>query len=173
MKKIYPYILPAIALLIVIFLAYRWYSQRTERKSDISQFGDNVEVEELSEEEKQQIVEGTQDMNTVQLNTEKEDVFGEVRYDIKDDKVLVNVNANLPELNQGSYQVWFTNMESDEDKTKAFKLEYSKAGYIGNGSVSSLVLPFKVIVSQEYTDDNNIEEVIFTGEIIQPEDTQE
>lgn len=147
MKKIYPYIFPAIALILVIFLTWRWYRLRTQRGGEITPLAEGVEIENLSQEEMDKILKGTNDFNTANL-AGNNDYTGQVRYEIKDGRVIFTVNAYLPVLEEGAYQVWVKSANS-EKISKAFILEYEKAGYIGSASVAAENLPLEIIISKE------------------------
>lgn len=162
LKQYYPFIVPTISLLLVLFLAFRWYNLRTQRDSeaDITQ----VEIESLTQEELQ-IVQGTEDVNTVELEPEPEEpALGQVRYRLEDDRVLVTVSADLPELKESYYQVWFASQEKQPQQ--AFRLELTKAGYLGSASISKDELPLEVIVTdQSNTDENEVGRQLLRGEI--------
>ena len=122
MEKFAPYIFPTIALLIVVFLTFRWYNMRTQRDGEIGQFAEGVEIENLSESELDGVLKGTDDMKSVKMINNGE-VDGGIRYEIKNGRVLFTVNSQLPELADGSYQVWLKSVEKD-DYRKAFVLRW-------------------------------------------------
>lgn len=165
MKKVLPFVFPVAALLLVAFLAFRWYGQRTERTGEISEFGEGIEIEELSSSELDSVVKGTGDYKTVELEG-GEDVLGGIRYEIADGKVRFSVSASLPELEEGQYQVWLKAMDSDAMR-KAFTLEYAKGGFMGSAAISEETLPFEVLVSREMSDDDTLENVVLRGVITQ------
>ncbi len=144
LKQYYPFIIPTISLLLVLFLAFRWYNTRTQRDvADITQ----VEIEDLTQEELQ-IVQGTQDVSTVELESEpQEPAVGQVRFKSEGDRVLLTVSADLPELENSYYQVWLS--AQDLQPQPAFRLERSKAGYLGSASISKDQLPLEVIVTDQ------------------------
>lgn len=164
MKKLYPYIFPAIALAFLLFLSYRWYSLRTQRDSSITPFEEGVAVESLSQDDAQQILRGVGDLKTVELTGSQPTANGEVRYEIKDGRVRFSVQADLPVLKAGIYQVWLKEVGTDAKK-KAFTLEYGKAGYIGTASVAESSLPFEVVVTKEAQDASDMGEVMLSGRI--------
>lgn len=173
MKKILPFVFPVAALLIVLFLAFRWYGQRTERSGDISPFGEGVEIEELTEAEREEIMRGTGDFTTVNLSAgEGQTANGRVRYEVKESKVTFSVNADLPELEVGSYQVWLKSIDADAMQ-RAFILTVGKGGYFGTAAVSTELLPFEVVVTRELNDDNTPEQVILRGTVTKPGETVE
>ncbi|MGD9129874.1 MAG: hypothetical protein PVJ09_05300 [Candidatus Woesebacteria bacterium] len=159
MKKLYPYIFPALALLLVLFLAFRWYKLQTNRNSAISPFGEGVEIENLSETEIESVLKGADDYQSVDLVGQK-DLAGQVRYEIKDGRVYFTVVASLPAAEDAIYQVWLKDLASDK-KQKAFTLEYGKAGYFGSAAVPEDALPFEVVVTKEKNAaDDEMEEVL-------------
>lgn len=161
MKKYYPYVFPALALLVVGVLAFRWYNMRTQRDGQITTFGEGVEIENLSESDADRILRGVGDYKTATLSGEGE-TQGQVRYEIKDDKVNFSVIADLPALEAGNYQVWLQDADG-LSKSKAFVLEVGKGGFMGSGSLDAEKMPFEVVVSVEKTDDSEMEEVVLKG----------
>ncbi|NCN45379.1 MAG: hypothetical protein COU63_01495 [Candidatus Pacebacteria bacterium CG10_big_fil_rev_8_21_14_0_10_36_11] len=167
MKKFYPYIFPAAALLFVFFLLFRWYNLRTQREGMTSLLSDGVKIENLEPAEATGFLKGTKDFKTENLEGAGADL-GEVRYEVKDGKVSFTVSAVLPKLSTGKYQVWLKETDS-EGKRKAMVLEYSKGGYVGSASISSSTLPFEIIVSKEMNDDAQLEEILLKGMISEQE----
>lgn len=165
LKKYYPFIVPAIALILVIFLAFRWYNLRTQRQDMANE---DIQIETLTEEEEREIVQGTEDVSTVPLESEVEEpIRGQVRYRVQDDRVLVNVSADLPQ-EEGVYQVWVKPEDAEEPRA-AFELTMNKGGYTGSGSLSADLLPLEVIVSQEMSpEDVTLETALLRG-TIEPE----
>jgi hypothetical protein len=162
MKKIYPYIFPGIALFLVLLLAFRWYNLRTKRDGQISQFGEGVEIENLSEQEVESVLKGAEDVKSVNMISEQ-GYTGDIRYEIKDGKIYFSVTANLPELTEGNYQVWLSSVEGDAYK-KAFGLEEGKAGYVGSAALLEENLPFEIVISKEMNYlDEVIEETLLKG----------
>lgn len=159
MKRIYPYIFPAVALLFVLFLLFRWYSLRTQREGMTSLLNEDVMIEELSDGN---MMMGVDDYDTVELTGDDPTYLGEVRYEIADDQLLFSVSTSLPAPANGHYQVW---LRQDDAQRKAFKLEYAKGGYMGSASIDASTLPLEVVVSQELFDDNLLETVLLTGMI--------
>ncbi|KUK79421.1 MAG: hypothetical protein XD95_0405 [Microgenomates bacterium 39_7] len=158
LKQYYPFIIPTISLLLVLFLAFRWYNTRTQRdmNADITQ----VEIEDLTQEELQ-IVQGTQDVSTVDLEPETQELaVGQVRYKSEGDKILLTVSADLPELEGSYYQVWLS--ADGLQPQPAFRLERSKAGYLGSASISKDQLPLEVIV----TDQTGVTELVMGKQLL-------
>lgn len=162
MKKYIPFLFPAIALLIVLFLGYRWYTAQTV-KPDGRITDDAIEVEQLSSEEVRNLQNGSKDLPTVELKGD-DDVMGQVRYEVSGERISFTVTANLPELTEGVYQVWLRQTDSDS-RTKAFVLDEGKAGYTGSASIAVSMMPFEVIVSREVNNDDEIESTVLTGTI--------
>jgi hypothetical protein len=95
MQKLLPYVFPAIVLLIVIGLGYRWYALRTARDGKVSPFAQTVSVENLSQDDAARILKGVGDLKTAELSGLGA-AAGQVRYEIKDGKVRFSVSADLP-----------------------------------------------------------------------------
>jgi hypothetical protein len=163
MKKVLPFIFPLVALIIVVFLAYRWYNlNTTTRNGQINEVGEGVEIQDLSPDEASNILRGVGDFKQVELKGADEAV-GSVRYEVKDGKVRFSVTADVPGLNNGRYQVWIKS--GDQPAQKAFVLEASKGGYMGSAAVSATTLPFDVIVTRESTDDETMETTVLQGNV--------
>jgi hypothetical protein len=162
MQKIYPYIFPVVALFFVLLLLFRWYSLRTQREGMTSLLNDQVTIEELSADDERGLMVGTGDYSTVELKGEDPTMLGEVRYEVTDGQLLFSVDATLPFISSGRYQVWLRQPEGAAQR-KAFALSYGKAGYIGSASVDASTLPLEVVISRELTDDSLLEEVLLTG----------
>ncbi len=161
LKKYYPFIVPTIALLLVIFLAFRWYNLRTQRDDSSGQT--QVEIENLTEEEVD-IVQGADDVSTVPLESEGEQIVsGRVRYTIQDERVLLNVSAELEQQEANTYQVWIR-PEGQDDAQKALILDYGKGGYIGSAALSTEKLPLEIIISEEMNaEDEQVEIPLLRG----------
>lgn len=164
MKKLYPYIFPAVALLFVLFLLFRWYNLRTQREGMTSLLNEEVMISELSDEEASKLMMGASDYDTAQLTGEDPTMMGEVRYEVTDGELMFSVSADLPMITTGRYQVWLRQTEGAAQR-KAFALTDSKAGYIGSAVIDAGTLPLEVVVSREMTDDTLLEEVLLTGTI--------
>lgn len=161
MKKALPFVFPVAALLLVAFLAFRWYGQRTQPTGEISEFGEGVEIEELSGAELDKVMKGAGDYKTVTLEGSAE-AMGTVRYEVEDGKVRFSVSADLPTITAGQYQVWLKATDSEAIR-KAFVLEDSKSGFMGSAAISEETLPFEVLVTREMSDDNTPEDVVLRG----------
>jgi hypothetical protein len=107
MKKFLPFVFPVIALLIVAFLAFRWYNSRTVRgEAKTGGINEGVRIEDLTQEEMNRLnAQGTAGKDLKTLKLEGKDVTGQVRYELKDGQVQFTVNAALPDLEQGKYQI--------------------------------------------------------------------
>jgi len=163
MKKFLPFVFPFIALVIVLFLAIRWYNSKTVHTSDkIANFGDNVKIEQITQSDQQRIKQPAADVKTVQM--QGNNANGQIRYEINNGKVAFTVNAELPQLKQGLYQVWLQEVNGNTRK-KAFTLTFTKGGFEGSAAVGVDVLPVDVVVSQENHNDDNIETVLMKGSL--------
>lgn len=177
MRQITPFIFPALALLIVIVLLFRWYSLRTAREGRLAPGATSTQVEELdlqrqaTEGAKLDLQPGAPDMQTVDLkpqattSAEVAQATGVVRFRLENEEVSFGVFADLPELKSGTYQVW---VQGAGQPTKVFALEMGKAGYTGSMTVNRGQLPIDVIVSYEVTNDNKVEQIILKGRIERP-----
>lgn len=169
MKKVYPYILPGIAILLILFLAYRWYTARnTSNANKLAQFAEGSEISNLSESDVQSLRKPLKDLSTVELQSDT-DKRGEIRYEIKDDKVNFSVSAELPQP-KGAYQVWLKEVNG-ERRRKAFTLTSSKGGWMGYAAISTDTLPFEVVVSDEVNNDDQIETTVLRGVVEKPATT--
>ncbi len=165
MKKFIPFIFPAAAAAIVLLLAFRWYSMKTNQPDENqSLFTEGVQIENLTESEIESVVKGTGDYKSIQMSAEDEGAMGDIRYEIKDGKVVLSVMATLDDMADGQYQVWFKEVAGDAIR-KAFVLEMNKGGYMGSASVPSDVLPFEVLVSKEMNNDDQMEELLLKAVI--------
>lgn len=169
MKKLYPYIFPAVALLFVLFLLLRWYNLRTAREGLTSLLNEEVTISELTAKNSQMLL-GVSDFESADLTNEAGAVMGEVRYEVQADRLLFSVTANLPTLTSGQYQVWLRQVESEAQR-QAFVLTEGKAGYMGSATINAGTLPLEVVVSRELTDDALPEEILLSGTMI--EDAEE
>lgn len=168
MKKFLPFLFPLIALIIVGVLIFRWYNSQTANKQGkIPDFAAGTQIEQLSSTDSTRLKKGAKDLATVDMKG-GQDMMGEIRYEVKDGKVLFSVIANLPPAENAQYQVWLQEVNG-EAKKKAFVLAADKGGYIGSGSISADTLPFEVVVSLEKNkDDDQMETVVLRG-VIQKE----
>lgn len=165
LKQFLPFVFPVAAMILVVVLAVRWYRLRNEQTGQISEFAEGVEIENLSQTELNQVLKGTNDVTSVSLEPEADaEAVGELRYELKDGKVRFTVNADLPEITEGVYQVWLREPNGTAMK-RAFILELSKGGYMGSAAISEEALPFDVVVSQEKVADDKIEVVLLRGTV--------
>lgn len=160
MKKLLPFIFPLTSLAIVLFLAFRWYSHRTDRGS-ITQFAENVAIEELSQEDTISALRGVGDYESVDLKGEN-GVTGKLRYEIADGKVRFSVTADLENSPGTNYQVWLKDPDSEAIR-KAFPLEYMKGGMSGTAAISAETLPFEVLVSKDSVGATAPTEILLKG----------
>lgn len=168
MKKVLPFIFPLVALVIVVFLAMRWYSHHTTRpqgETSQTEFAEGEKIEDLSASEAGKLRRPVRDLSTVDLKgSDSASGSGQVRYEISDGKLYFSVIANLPHLDQGFYQVWLKDPSSDSRK-KAFTLQENKGGFMGDGAISASTLPFDVVVTKKTVDDDELGDVMLQGSI--------
>lgn len=160
MKKLLPFLFPLTSLAIVMFLAFRWYSNRTDR-GNITPFAENVTIEELTTEETSMALRGVGDFKTIEMVGEGAET-GKVRYEINEGKVKFSVTANLENSQDENYQVWLKDPNSEAIR-KAFTLEYLKGGLSGTAAISAETLPFEIIVSKDSVESDQPSEVILKG----------
>ncbi len=165
MKKYLPYIFPAIAVLVIIGLAFRWSAVRNADQGQVSDFGQSIQVEELSDEQNQARLSRVEDLDSVQLDNQTDEPgAAEVRYEVVDGTVEFTVFGNLPD-SDATYQVWIGETAGEGVK-KAFALKPGKAGYMASGSVTAESLPFDIIISEESNAaDDSLEEIILRGTV--------
>jgi hypothetical protein len=171
MKKFLPFVFPAAAFVVVLFLATRWYGMRNNPSiGDAASSGEEgVQIENLTEAERNKVMMGVGDYETSSMKVVGEDTeaMGDIRYDVEGDKVNMSVVAGLPMLENGTYQVWFQKPDSTTWH-KAFVLEFTKGGFYGTAAIPVSELPLKVAVSREFQDDQTIELVVLEGELKKP-----
>jgi hypothetical protein len=171
MQKYTPYIFPLIVVIIVFFLVYRWYTIRTQRDSQTSDIGEGIQIENLTPEQLQDVMRGSQDVSTAKLeptdtSTPETAGRGSIRYEIKNGKVNFTVAADLPQ-NETVYHVWVRSQNAD-DLTDAFVLESGKGGYMGSAAISEDRLPLEVIVSPATQKSEVMNSVVLKGVIEAP-----
>jgi hypothetical protein len=169
MKKLLPFLFPLTSLAIVMFLAFRWYSNRTDR-GNITPFAENVALEELTTEESSMALRGVGDFETIEMDSEGEDT-GKVRYELNEGKVKFSVTANLENSQDESYQVWLKDPNSESIR-RAFTLEYIKGGMSGTAAISSETLPFEIIVSKDSAASKQPTEIILKGLVESEEEVE-
>ncbi len=167
MNKVLPFVFPLIALVIVAFLAFRWYNLNTARKGDITAVGEGVQIDNLSTAEQDQILKGAGDFKSVELQPvdQTTPVTGTVRYDVKEGRVLFSVTADLPAVVGNTYQVWLRN-PATQMAQKAFTLTANKGGFTGSAATQESLLPLEVVITKEVTDDAQLEQILLKGMII-------
>ncbi len=143
MKKLSPYIFPAIVLGLVFLLVFRWYTMRADRMES-GLLSEGVVIENLSEEEVLAL-ESVEDYATAEMTSASEAATGTVRYEIAEDRVTFTVSAVLPVGEDENYQVWLQEVDSETSR-HAFDLSMKKGGYIGSAAFSADLLPVKVVV---------------------------
>jgi hypothetical protein len=171
MKKYTPYIFPLIVIVIVFFLVYRWYSIRTQRDSQQADFGEGIQIENLSPEQLQNVMRGSRDISTTQLepgDSEKAASVGRgaIKYEIANNRVNFTVSADLPQ-GTDTFRVWVRSQDGD-DLTEAFILETGKGGYMGSASIPQDRLPLEVMVSTASQKSEVMGNVLMKGVIAAP-----
>lgn len=142
MKKFSPFVFPLIVVGVIFFLVYRWYVISTESVPELG-LTEGVQIENLTDEEIISAMQGSDDLETVPLESEN-GLDGSIRFEQKDDMITFSVIASLPDSEE--YHVWLKNNDSEEFE-KTFSLQMVKGGYIGSASVDAQLLPLEVRVS--------------------------
>jgi len=160
LQSLLPYLFPLIAIILVVVMFARWYKGKTA-EAPVSLLDSQLEVESLPAQMQDSIIKGATDYKMLNM-IGVDQAVGELRYQIKDDKLSFTVTANLPSSKE-EYAVWL----SDMDGTAKKRVFNSKAGYVGSAMVSDDILPVKVLVSK--ASDLMLEDILLQTEIVKPE----
>lgn len=171
MKRLLPYVFPVVAIVIILALILRWYQQNTQPQGEIPDFASEIEIENITPQEAASRLNNNPDLETVEMVSLDNSATGEVRYQVTDGTLEFSVTANLPELEEGLYQVWLQELDG-EGLRKAVLLDMSKAGWMASAALSAEVLPFRVVVSQELVDDDQLETRILEAELTNLEESE-
>lgn len=163
LQSLLPYLFPLIAVILVVVMFARWYKGKTA-DAPVSLLDSQLEVESLSAQMQDSIIKGATDYKMLNM-IGVDQAVGELRYQIKDNKLSFTVTANLPSSKE-DYAVWLSDMNGAAKK-RVFNLKYSKAGYVGSAMVSDDILPVKVLVSK--ASDLMLEDILLQAEILAPE----
>ncbi len=161
MKKYLPFILPALAVAIVVFFAVRWYQQKTAASLPAPEISAGAEIEELSVAELESLEKmsrgvGNYESLDLSVTDNQSQAQGEVRFEKKENKVYFTISANLPDIKTG-YRLWLKPNDSPEFYSSKV-LTYGKGGWIVVTAVSQDKLP----LSLEVRDGNS---VVLRGEL--------
>jgi hypothetical protein len=160
MKKFFPFILPALVVIAIIYLGYQFYQKRTEERLTVPEVTAGTEIENLSASELallENIQKGLGDYETIKMTGTG---IGEIRYEIRDGKVLFSVNANLP-TGAGEIYTLYIKEASAPDFTTSKTLEEGKGGLFASAAVTIDKLPITIEIRQESA-------VVLRGEIQAP-----
>lgn len=163
LQNLLPYLFPLIAIIFVVIMFARWYKGKTN-ESPVSLLDSKLQVESLPADVQSSIIKGATDYKMLDMRGVDKAV-GEVRYQIKDEKLSFTVTANLPESKE-EYSVWLADVNGDARK-RVFNLVYSKAGYVGSAMVPANILPVKVVVAK--ASDLMLQDVLLQAELVAPE----
>ncbi|AKM81136.1 MAG: hypothetical protein UT13_C0001G0175 [Candidatus Pacebacteria bacterium GW2011_GWF2_38_9] len=163
LQNFLPYIFPLIAIILVVVMFARWYKGKTA-EAPVSLLDSQLEVESLPVDVQDSIIKGATDYSMIDMQGSNL-ATGELRYQIKDDKLSFTVTANLQESKE-DYAVWLVDSASDAKK-RVFNLKYSKAGYIGSAMVPANILSVEVVVAK--ASDLMLEDVLLHAELLAPE----
>lgn len=163
LQNLLPYLFPLIAIIFVVIMFARWYKGKTA-EAPLSLLDSQLQVESLPAQLQDSILKGATDYATLDLKG-VEGAMGELRYQIKDDKLNFTLTANLPSSKE-DYAVWLTDLDG-EAKKRVFNLVYSKAGFVGSAVVPADVLPVKVVVAK--ASDLMLQDALLEAELSAPE----
>lgn len=138
-QKFLPFLLPLLIILIIVFLAWRWYRGQTDEEISVPDYSEGLAIENLSETELAALEAMKNRLGDYQVLplTGAAPNQGEVRYLISDEKLILTLTASLGENSVG-YRLWF--LGSDSRLVKSQILALGKSGY-----TASLVLPLEVL----------------------------
>jgi hypothetical protein len=153
LTKILPTLLPIIALIIVVILAFRWYQLKTSQVVNIPELPPKIEIESLNPEEQtrlQNLAKGIGDYQTIKLTPAAGVVGqGEIRYEIQADRLYASIITSLaPPQASESYQVWLK-VNDDADWQSSAPLIENKAGFTSTFALTTDKLPVAVKVTHE------------------------
>lgn len=163
LQNLLPYLFPLIAIIFVVIMFARWYKGKTA-EAPLSLLDSQLQVESLPAQLQDSILKGATDYATLDLKG-VEGAMGELRYQIKDDKLNFTLTANLPSSKE-DYAVWLTDLDG-EAKKRVFNLVYSKAGFVGSAVLPADVLPVKVVVAK--ASDLMLQDALLEAELSAPE----
>lgn len=161
MKKFLPFVLPALVIIMIVYLGYQWYQKRVQDRIPVPEVTAGTEIENLSASELallENMQKGVGNYETIKMTGSG---IGEIRYEIRDGKALFSVNANLPTDNNETYTLYIKEA-SAADFTPSKQLEESKGGLFVSVAVAIDKLPVAVEVRQGST-------VVLSGEIQAPD----
>lgn len=146
LKKLLPFILPIIALILVIVVVSRWYNNRTEEEIALPDYSEGLEIENLSQSELEALDNMRLGVGNYEKITMTGEHSGEIRYEISDDKVYLTVTVALPETNN-VYQLWL--LDNTGAYSKSNVLTYGKGGFYTALAISVSKLPITLVVSED------------------------
>ncbi|MCL2110200.1 hypothetical protein FWH30_01295 [Microgenomates group bacterium] len=169
-KEFLPFVLPLLAIVVVIFLGWQWISLRTKDEGVVPETSEKIEITEISADEQAKldnIAKGLGDFRTSVLTQKSLSLVGaaQVRYDFEGDKVYANVIANLPSPAAGTYYQVYLKEGGSEEWQKSEALALSKSGYLAQFVSAAGKLPIGVRVTLESAGTPAGENVLFEGEI--------
>ena len=169
--KYLPFLLPVLAIIVMIFLAWRWYAMQTKTEVMVPPTSPKIEIESLNSDDQAlltQLSKGQGDYQTTKMtivNANETIGIATLRYEIQEDITLVSIFADLESLGEEEkYQVWLSPAGTDEWQPSDL-LVLQKAGYIASLAVKTEVLPMKIKITRENsTLGSSID--LFTSEIV-------
>ncbi|MBQ6438388.1 hypothetical protein IJJ12_03345 [bacterium] len=160
MKKYLPFILPAAALVLVVYFGWRWYRSRNVENLPAPEVTAETPIATLPADERtalDKIARGLGNYQTSQMTPSLSEAMGEIRYEIVDGRVRFAVNANLPVDDGEVYRLFYKTAGSD-DFQEGSTLSAGKGGLIASNAVSVDDLPLSVQVRL-------LDQVILEGQI--------
>lgn len=148
MKKYLSIGLPLVAILVIGFFAFRWYRERTAERLNVPEVTAGTEIENLSNSELEALAQqqkGLGNFKVLTMASEVEEGQGEIRYEIKDDRVLFTVIANLDTHNHQTYQLWLKEALGTEFTASKLLVE-NKGGLQASTMVAVEKLPIMIEV---------------------------
>ncbi len=166
MKKYTPYLLVFLVVFILGILFFRW---RAANRPTPQITPEGISVENLTEDEAQSLIKGTQDYQEVSFEpSSSEPAMGSVRYFIKDGQLKFSAITQLSSKNDLDYVLWVRSLNSGDFKQVA-RLKLVKGGMIGSGSLSIQALPIEVIISTAQSPEEVLNQAVMTAIIPAPE----
>jgi hypothetical protein len=145
LKKLLPFVLPLIALILIIIIVSRWYRGQTNNSIATPEYTEGLEIENLSQSELEALENIKQGLGDYQKVDFTGVYTGEVRYEVKEDRLFLSITANLPET-AAAYTLWLT---SGATTTRSNDLTLSKTGYHTALVTTIDKLPLTLIISED------------------------
>jgi hypothetical protein len=159
LQDLLPYLFPLLAIVFVTVMFARWYQGKTA-EAPKALLDTQLEIAALTEAEQSSLIRGTADYKMVAM-TGTEGAYGEVRYQVSEDKLVFSVTANLDSA-ASKYAVWMMSPDGQLSK-HMFDLVASKAGLVGSAAITTEVLPARLVVAP--ASDLELEQIILSADL--------